>query len=269
MTTLIKPEGDVQEQDRWEYLFFAKQQGFTVPGMVEKVTFPENLNTAVWELDLGGVKGIVPASESGLDNQSLMLRFVGQTVQVKVKSLDRENSVAACSRREAVAEAAEKLFASLKPEQVIGVVVKAILPQTDEKPLRLLVDAGGGVLVEVSRGQATRNRSARLGDLFRPGQTAKAKVTHVDAQTGTIRLNMADLETDPWQGNYKRGDVVAGTVLTQRDGMVFVEVKPGLIGIASAPLRGYLRKGTRVAAMVTFFDPQAKKLHLRLRSRLA
>ncbi|OAT83488.1 RNA-binding protein [Desulfotomaculum copahuensis] len=265
MSAIIKPEGFIQEQERWEYLHFAKRRGLTVPAAVEKVTFPDNLDTAVWELDLGGgVKGIVPASESGLDDQSLMLRFVGQTVQVKVKKLDRENGIVACSRREAVADAAERLFASLKSDMVIDVMVKAVFPRTDEKPDRLIVDAGGGILVEIPRGQATQNITAEMTKLFRPGQQAKAKVVQVDAQTGTIRLNMADLEADPWSGQYKRGDVVAGTVLIQNKGMVFVEVKPGLIGIASAPLRGYLHKGTHVAAMVTVFDPEAKKLHMQI-----
>lgn len=270
MTIVPRPEGFTQEADRWEYLYFAKQQGYTVPAVVEKVTFPENLSTAVWELDLGGgVKGIVPASESGLDDQSLMLRYVGQQVAVKIKGIDRENGIAACSRREAVADAAEKLFAALKPEMVVDVVVKVVLPGTDGKPSRLVVDAGGGVLVEVPRSKATRNRTAKLTDLFRPGQAVKAKVVQVDQQSGVIRLNMADLEADPWAGQYTRGDVVAGTVLTQRDGTVFVEVRPGLVGIAASPLRGRLRKGERVAAMVTVFDPAAKKLHLRIRGRLA
>jgi small subunit ribosomal protein S1 len=272
MNPVIKPEGYVQEQDRWEYLHFAKQQGYTVPAVVEKVTFPETLNTAVWELDLGGgVKGVCPASESGLDDQGLMLRYVGQTVHVKVKALDRENGIVACSRREAVADAAEKLFAALKPDMVVDVVVKAVLPPdpVNGRPSRLIVDAGGGVLVEVPRAKATRNRAAKLTDLFRPGQPAKAKVVQVDAQTGTIRLDMAALEGDPWAGSYKRGDVVAGTVLAQKDSTVFVEVKPGLVGIAPAPLRGVLRKGERVACMVSVFDPTAKKLHLRIRGRLA
>ena len=270
MSAVLKPEGFIQEQERWEYLHFAKRRGLTVPAAVEKVTFPDNLDTAVWELDLGGgVKGIVPASESGLDEQSLMLHFVGQQIAVKIINLDRENGIAACSRRKAVAEAAEKLFAALKPDMVIGVMVKAVIPRTDEKPDRLIVDAGGGVLVELTRSQATKNQTARLTELFRPGRPAKAKVVQVDAQTGAIRLNMADLESDPWAGQYKRGDMVAGTVLAQQGGMVFVEVKPGLMGIASAPLRGWLRRGERVAAMVTMFDPAAKKLHLQLRGRLA
>jgi small subunit ribosomal protein S1 len=49
----------------------------------------------VRELDLDGVKGVVPFSETGLKDQGLMLRFVGQVVRVKVAGLDRENLVVA------------------------------------------------------------------------------------------------------------------------------------------------------------------------------
>jgi small subunit ribosomal protein S1 len=266
-----KPEGFELVADRWEYLWQAKERGIPIEAIVEKVTWPENLDTAVWELDLGGVKGVVPASETGLADASLMTRFVGQKILVKIRGLDRENRVAACSRREAIADAQERLFKALKPDMVIDAVVKAVLPPdpVSGKPASLVVDAGGGVLVEVPRKLATRSRAHRLNELFRPGQAVKAKVLHVDPQTGTVRVSLVDLEADPWEGAaYKRGDVVAGRVVGVKD-VVFVEVSPGLVGIAPLPLRGRLRRGDRVAAVVTAFDREKKKLHLQLRGKLA
>jgi len=269
-----KPEGYEVVADRWEYLYFAKERGVPVEAAVEKVTWPENLDTAVWELDLGdGIRGVVPASESGLADTSLMTRFVGQKILVKIKGMDKENRVAACSRREAIADAQERLFAALKDGIVIDAVVKAVLPpdRNAGKPASLVVDAGGGVLVEVPRKLATRSRAHRLAELFRPGQAVKAKVLQVDPQTGTLKLSLVDAEPDPWEGLvYKRGDVVAGTVVGQAEKVVFLEIKPGVVGIAPPPLRGVLRRGNRVAAVVTSYDREKKKLHLRLRgSRLA
>jgi small subunit ribosomal protein S1 len=273
-TFIPKPEGFEVVADRWEYLYYAKEHGVPVEAVVEKVTWPENLDTAVWELDLGGgIKGVVPASETGLADASLVPRFVGQKVMVKIKGLDRENGVAACSRREAIADAQERLFQALKEGLVIDAVVKAVLPPdpANNKPASLVVDAGGGVLVEVPRKLATRSRAHRLNELFRPGQAVKAKVVHVDPQAGAIRLSLVDAEPDPWDGLvYKRGDVVAGAVVGQAEKVVFLEVKPGVVGIAPPPLRGVLRRGDRVAAVVTSFDREKKKLHLRLRGgRLA
>uniref|UniRef100_UPI002FE20CCB hypothetical protein n=1 Tax=Thermodesulfitimonas autotrophica TaxID=1894989 RepID=UPI002FE20CCB len=119
-----KPEGFEVVADRWEYLWQAKERGIPVEATVEKVTWPENLNTCTWELDLGeGVKGVVPSSETGLADTRLMTRFVGQKILVKIRGMDKENRVAACSRREAIADAQERLFAVLKPDMVFDAVV--------------------------------------------------------------------------------------------------------------------------------------------------
>lgn len=267
-----KPEGYEITADRWEYLWSAKERGVPVEATVEKVTWPENLDTAMWEIDLGeGVKGVVPSSETGLADVSIMPRFVGQKILVKIKGLDKENRVAACSRREVIADAQERLFAVLKPDMVIDAVVKAVLPpdQVNGKPSALVVDVGGGVLVEVPKKHATRSY-VRLPEIFRIGQVVKAKVLQVDPQTGTIRVSLADMEADPWQNAaYKRGEIVSGRVVNVKDA-VFVEVLPGLTGIAPLPLRSRLRKGDKVACQVTSFDREKKKLHLRLRGgRLA
>lgn len=264
-----KPEGFEVVADRWEYLWSAKDRGIPVEAVVEKVTWPENLNTAVWEINLDdNIKGVVPASETGLADTGFMTRFVGQKILVKVKGMDKENRVAACSRREVIADAQEKLFAALKPDMVIDAVVKAVMPPdpVNGRPPSLVVDVGGGVLAEIPRKQATRSY-ARLNDLYRPGQAVKAKVLQVDPQTGTIRVSLADVEADPWRtAAFKRGDIVSGRVVNVSD-VVFVEILPGLTGIAGLPLRGRLRRGDKIACQVTSFDREKQKLHLHLRGR--
>lgn len=254
-------------------MWSAKERGIPVSATVERVVWPETLNTSVWEIDLDGVKGVVPLGETGLADAGLMPRFVGQKILVKIKGMDKENRVAACSRREVIADAQERLFKTLKQGMIIDAVVKAILPAdpVNGRPPRLVVDIGGGVLVDVPRKWATRSHAARLNDLYRPGQAVKVKVLQVDSQqSGIIRVSVADVEADPWStAAYKRGEIVAGQVVAVRD-VVFVEVKPGLAGIAPLPLRGRLRRGDKVVCQVTAFDPKSKKLHLRLRGgRLA
>jgi small subunit ribosomal protein S1 len=264
----VQPEGFVQEADRWEYLWFIHKRGRSIEAYVEKITFPDNLKTAVWELDLGGVKGICPLSETGLESQQLMFRYVGQVVRVKIAGLDKENRLVACSRQAAIADARERVFETLELDQIIDVVVKAVLPAEGGKPPRLVVDVGGGVLVEVPRGAATRRRAERLERLFRPGKQAKAKVIQLDRRTDKIRVSLAAVESDPWATySCQRGDVVAAKVVRQvrqQDGslMLYLEVQPGLIGIAST-LHG-LRIGDQVLAKVKVYSPKEQKLRLAL-----
>lgn len=267
---IYKPEGYTQPADRLEELFYAKERGYPVGGTVTRVTWIDG--SPVWELDLDGAAGLVPSSETGLDDPGLMPRYVGQKVNVIIKGIDRETGTAACSRREAVADALEKFFAEAKEGMVIPAVVKAVLPRDRSSglPERLVVDVGGGVLAEVLRKDATLSKAARLAELYPPGKAVRVRLLQADRQTGKIRVSMLP-EGDPWEKfDARRGDFLAGRVVRQAGDIVFLEVRPGIVGIAQAPLRGTLRRGDTVPVMVTVFDRAAKKLHLKIRGgRLA
>lgn len=265
---MLKPEGFVQTADPFEILFDAKQKGYPVSAVVSGIDYPNDLPT--WLLtfpDAPGPTGLVPSSETGLGDAKLMPRFVGHPVRVIVKGIDRQAGIAACSRREAVADAEEKLKASLKEGQTLTAVVRAVLPRNEEakKPARLLVDIGGGVLAEIPRKQAVVHKALPLAAQYPVGKQVKVIVKSVDP----FSVSMAD-GADPWKNHdFKRGQFLACTVVTVKDGTVFLEpdLAPGMVGIASAPLRGALARGDRVSCVVATFSAAEKKLHLRIRGR--
>jgi len=263
---LLKPEGFEYRGGVMDRLYDAMQRESVIEARIVRVTYVDD--RPVWELDLDVVRGLVPSSETGLgeDTNSLMQRFTGQMVFVKVKSIDKDSGIAACSRREAIADARERLFETLQAGQKIDAVVKVV------KPKRLLVDIGGGVLVDVPRAAATRSSAFRLYELFRPGQPVSVTVKALDKQTDTISVTMLN-GTDPWEKapEFKRGDEVAGVVVGLRTNFVLVEVmsSQGLIGLSPPPLRGNLRRGDKVRCMVANFNRKDKKLSLRLRDTLA
>jgi len=270
--SLPKPEGYVDEADRWEYLFVARRQGFPVSAVVERLSYPEHLEGPVWELDLGdGIRGVVPFAESGLVEPGQMARFVGQSVTVKIKSMDRETRLVAASRKEAVEDARRRLLDVLVPGEVLDGVVRAVLPAaSDGRSARLLVDIGGGVLCEVPRSAATRSRVGKLGAHFSPGQQVRAVVKAVDRESGSISISLVEVESDPWAtATYNRGEIVSGRVVSRRGSVVYVEVRPGMVGIGNAPLRGTVWHGDRVSGKVTMYDPGRRRLHLQLLGRPA
>lgn len=263
--------------DPMEFLYQAKERGQVLEARVAALDFPDNIPTWVLTFPgLDGVRGLVPASETGLPDKALMPRFVGQEVRVKVKGTDRENNLAACSCREAMAEAAAKLLPVLaeNPDRVWEAAVRAVLPPDPdaEKPARLLVDVGGGVLAEVPRKEAQVWLSRPLGAQYTPGQKVRVKVTRVDPQTGLVAASVKKALPDPWEkADFRRGQFLACTVAAVRGGIVYLEpdLAPGVLGIAPAPLLGEVNRGDRVSAAVASFDKGAKKLRLRLRGRLA
>ncbi|WP_035106696.1 hypothetical protein [Desulfovirgula thermocuniculi] len=267
---MLKPEGYTPKADTFEYLYHAKERGLAIEAEVAGVAYPNG--SPAWLLTfpgLDGARGLVPASETGLGSPQLMPRFVGQKIRVKVKGLDRESGLAACSRREVVAEAEERLKAELRPGQVIEALVRAVLPRDREngKPARLLLDVGGGVLVEIPYRKAAVSQARSLAQQFPPGSTLEVEVVSVEP------LVVSPVKkTDPWQAapDFHRGQFLACTVVAVRGSTVFLEpdLAPGVVGIAPVPLRGAVARGDRVTCAVAKFDREKKKLHLRLRGRI-
>ncbi|MCL6560262.1 MAG: 30S ribosomal protein S1 [Firmicutes bacterium] len=263
---MLRPEGYEYRGGALDRLYDAMQREYPIEARIVRVTWENNL--PVWELDLGAARGLVPPSETGLGEEApnLMQKFTGQKVFVKVKGIDKNSGIAACSRREAIADARVKLFEVLREGQKLDAVVRVVTPR------QLLVDIGGGVLVNVPRAAATRSRAFRLSELFSPGQPVCVTVRALDRQTDTISVTMLN-GSDPWEGvpELRRGDFVAGVVLTLNQKFVMVELlsSPGLVGLAPPPLRGNLRRGDKVRCVVANFNREKKKLSLRLRETLA
>lgn len=257
---MIRPEGLEYRGGSWDRLYDAMQKGYPVEARVVRVTWENDL--PVWELDLEVARGLVPSSETGLGNPALMQKFTGQKVLVKVKGIDKAAGIAACSRREAVADAREKLFRQLKVGQDLDAVIRVVTPK------QLLVDIGGGVLVAMPRSAATRRKAFRLDELFDPGRQVSVRVSAVDEESGLISVTMVN-GAGPWEmaPEFRRGDCVAGVVLHVNSNFVMVEMVavPGLVGLAPPPLRGVLSRGDRVTCMVANFSREKKKLSLRLR----
>lgn len=286
---MLKPEGYRPAADPWEILHDAMERGRALEAVVIRVTWPNG--APVWELsfpEIDGIRGLVPASETGLPDRNLMPRFVGQTVRVKIKALQQQDGLLACSRSEVVSEAQKIVFEKVKEGQMLDCVVRAMLPRTATKPARLLLDVGGGVLTEVPRNHASYYTAVPLSAQFVPGQAVKAKVIRLDPQQGIIDVSVREALPEPWlQADFRRGDIVSGVVRWVGDvqdrkagctrKVVFVEVPPGVIGIAQYPTwtrtrssgsSWSLRRGQSANCTVTRFDPERRVLHLKLIGRL-
>lgn len=266
---MIKPEGFQLQAPTWERLFQAKERNFNVPAQVVGITYPNDQPTWVLSFpDYFGVTGLVPASETDLPETFLMSRFVGQPISVRIKGLDREAGIVACSRKEVVDSMREKLLNQIKVGGVIDCVVKAIIPKNENKSDRLLVDVGGGVLSEVPYRQAALRLTQRLHRQYIPGQLIKAVVKRIEQ--GDIKISIVEAFGDPWaRVDFRRGEFLSGTIFFIRNNSIWVEpdLAPGVLGLAPIPLAGGLRVRDRVSCVVTTFSRDEKKLRLRLKGR--
>jgi small subunit ribosomal protein S1 len=99
------------------------------------------------------------------------------------------------------------------------------------------VDFGGGIqgLLHVSEMSWARITSPAA--LVSPGDEITVKVLRVDDATGKISLGLKQLQDDPWSGvtsGYEVGQVRTGKVSRIADFGAFVELEPGVEGLAHA-----------------------------------
>lgn len=261
----IRPEGYRHTADVWEVLYQLKERKIPLTAQIGAIDYAED--KVMWVLafpDYPGITGLVPETETGLPT-NLINRFVGMEIKVIIAGLDRENNIAACSRKEVVEAAEQQLKENLSAGDIIPVTVKAII--TKERIATLVVDIGGGVLADVPRSQAVIRRSASLREQYSIGQTVPAMVASVEPLLVSIRA----ARPNPWSlADYKRGQFISGTVYRIVNGHVFVEpdLTPGVLGLAPLPLLGDVQKGYRVSCKVRYFSAGQKKLHLYLVNRI-
>jgi small subunit ribosomal protein S1 len=99
------------------------------------------------------------------------------------------------------------------------------------------VDLGGGIqgLLHVSDMSWSRAASPRA--VVAPGDRITVKVLRVDEGTGKISLGLKQLQDDPWStvgATYQVGQVHAGRVTRVAEFGAFVELAPGIEGLAHA-----------------------------------
>lgn len=239
--------------DAMELLFRARIAHTSVPAIVAGLDYVDD--AACWVLafpGLDGAKGLVPATEAGM-NERDMKNFVGAKMFVKVKGIDRENHLAACSAKEAFAEAVKRLRNG-------AVYAASVVCVGSGGTLFALAD---DALVEITKERARKFLSLPIYRQYFPGQRIDVKILSAEDYKASGEV----VRPDPWSmADFKRGQFVSALVNNLKNDIAFLEPElcPGIIGIAPAPLEGSLVRGTRVVAVVASFDREKKKLRFRL-----
>lgn len=256
---LLAPEKtSTREMDYWDKLYDAKDRNSELYAFVVAVVQPETLQNLAWELEFEGitnVRGLVPSSETGLPTEKMMNYFVGKEVKVKIKGIDKNNGLIACTRREVVDESRARIIKMIEEGQEIESMVRFV------SDIWVGLDLGGGVIVDLDRKKAGVSRSVPLNVLYQEGQIVKVIVEKVDKSTNEINV----IPVDPWQDvRYNRGDVVSGPVVRLGEKNIFITVRPGVIGIAPYPVSGKPSLGDRLVFKVNDFNPETRSLSLGL-----
>ena len=99
------------------------------------------------------------------------------------------------------------------------------------------VDVGGGIQGLLHVSDMSWSRAATPGAVVASGDQITVKVLRVDENTGKISLGLKQLQDDPWSTvatTYQVGQVRAGRVTRVVEFGAFVDLAPGIEGLAHA-----------------------------------
>ncbi len=229
-------------------------------------------------VDVNGIRGFMPASQTDLYRVEDLEQFVNQKLRCLITEVDREDRNLLVSRRALLEkereEGREKLWASLAEGQVLDGIVRSI------RPFGAFVDIGGadGLL---PIGEMSWARVKDPSDVVKEGQKVRVAVVRLNLETRKITLSLRQLTTSPWDEapyNYPPGTVVPGKVTRLMEFGAFVEIEPGVEGLVHvseiSPNRvrrvtEVVKVGQEVNVKVLSMDSAARRMSLSLKAALA
>ncbi len=139
------------------------------------------------------------------------------------------------SRRALLEEEQRASAADVRRSLVPGAVIAGRVVSVRE--FGAFVDLGGGVQGLLHISEMGWSRVADASQVVKPGEEITVKILRVDEATQKIALGLKQLAEDPWsrvEMTYAIGQVHTGRVTRVADFGAFVELEPGVEGLAHA-----------------------------------
>ena len=207
----------------------AFQSGLPVEGKVARVV------KGGLEVQIGRHRAFCPISQIDTARTDDATAHEGRVYRFRIIEYKDGGRNLVVSRRALIEEEQRANAAEIRRAIVPGVVLPGRV--TSVRDFGAFVDLGGGVqgLLHVSEMDWARVSDA--SQVVKPGQEVTVKVLRVDAGTQKISLGLKQLTEDPWTKvtqTYAVGQVRTGRVTRVADFGAFVELEPGIEGLAHA-----------------------------------
>ena len=196
-----------------------------IQGVVKNIT-----NYGVF-IDVGGVDGLLHITDMtwGRISHPSELVKIGETVTVKVLSIDKDNNKISLGMK----QLGDNPWAGVEKEIQVGSIVKGKIASIADYGLFVEIRKGVEGLVHISEISWT-DRIADLKDRYQVGEEIEVLVVSLDIENRRMSLSIKQLNKDPWstiKENYKEGDKLKGKITNIADFGVFVQIVPGVDGL--------------------------------------
>ncbi len=279
--TIIKKEGSggqvvvskkkAEAKERTEVLKKAAEDKTPVLGKFIKVI------KGGFEVDLGAdYKGFCPLSKADVNRVEEPDSLIGKTDYFIIDKFHGGQKLkSVVSRREyleqKIAENKKKFFETVQIGDVVEGEVKSFTS------FGAFIDLGGfdGLLHinDMSWGHVTRPK-----DFVKKGQIVQLRLINIDPETQKINLSLKHMTPDPWstfEERYQVGDVITKPVTKLTSFGAFIELEPGIEGLAHISELSWTKKvnnpkevlniGDVVSAKILGYDLDKKRVSLGLK----
>ena len=207
----------------------AFQAGLAVVGKVESAI------KGGYEVRIARVRAFCPLSQIDTSRTADPALHVGKTYTFRIIEYKDGGKNIVVSRRKQLEDEQQANAAAVRKSIVPG----AVLPGRVASVLDFgaFVDLGGGIQGLLHVSEMSWSRATTPGAVVAAGDQITVMVLRVDDGTGKISLGLKQLQDDPWSTvgtTYEVGQVRSGRVTRVAEFGAFVELEPGIEGLAHA-----------------------------------
>ena len=205
----------------------AFHSGLPVEGRVENVV------KGGYEVRIAGQRGFCPFSQIDTLRTSDPAVHVGKVYTFRITEFKESGRNLVVSRRTLLEEEQRANADEVKKSLVVGAVITGRVASVRE--FGAFIDLGGGVQGLLHVSEMGWSRIADPSMVMQPGEEITVKVLQVDDAKGKISLGLKQLMADPWSkvaATYEAGQVFTGRVTRVTEFGAFVELEPGVEGLA-------------------------------------
>jgi small subunit ribosomal protein S1 len=207
----------------------AFEAGLSVEGKVESAI------KGGYEVRLARERVFCPLSQIDVVRAVDPAVHIGKTYTFRIiEYRDRGKSIVV-SRRKQLEQEQQASAAAVRRSIVPGAVLRGRVVSVLD--FGAFVDVGGGIQGLLHVTDMSWSRATTPGAVVASGDLITVKVLRVDEGSGKISLGLKQLQDDPWSTagtTYTVGQVRSGRVTRVTDFGAFVELEPGIEGLAHA-----------------------------------
>jgi small subunit ribosomal protein S1 len=225
------------------------------------------------EVDLGGTRAFLPASQVDIRFHDDLGTFVGQKLQFLVMEMRGGNAI--LSRRALLEEERKGKALELRKTLEVGATLEGTI--TGVRDFGAFVDLGGiEGLIHVS--ELSHQRVAHAQDAVKQGQKVRVQVLRIEKDekgVERIALSLRALEQDPWDAarpSLQEGQTLTGKVVRLQPFGAFVELFPGVDGLVHVSAlankhvqhpREVVKEGETIEVQIDSIDDAQRRVSLR------